>query len=155
MPSFIRSTLPRCTFHLFKHEQLTIRNMAVKTYTRYLSQCNISVRLHLLKLNLFCVLIFGQLLLFLQVAVDSLHEILLQLCRDVDLTQDLPHLAFCQLSFKYLDPFEAESLLGVCIYLIKVNNIRFRKISHFVCCKPHLFSPHTVHISLYVIHPEG
>ena len=88
-------------------------------------------------------------------AVDSLHEILLQLCRDVDLTQDLSHSAFRQLSFKYLDPFEAESLLGVCIYLIKVNNIRFHKIPHFMCCKPHLFSPHTEHTSLYVIHPEG
>ena len=127
-------------FRLFKHEQLTIRNFAVKTYTRFLSQCDISVhrstQIPPTDRGMTCFIAFD----YLQEAAKSLEDCLRELCRDVDLTKHLPHNVLSQPNFHFLDPFEAESLLGVCIYLIKVViptfSVSENKIVSSICDVP-------------------
>ena len=47
MPNFISSTVTNTVFHLLRHEQLTVREYAIKTYTCYISKSHLSVSIEL------------------------------------------------------------------------------------------------------------
>ena len=59
-----------------------------------------------------------------QEALTSFTEAVTRLCHGTDISLEqssLPHLDVLKRDYRFLNAYEAEGLLGVCVYLIKVS----------------------------------
>ncbi|XP_041455254.1 uncharacterized protein LOC121408020 isoform X2 [Lytechinus variegatus] len=106
IPAFITSRMHSIVYPLLAHQQLSVRECAIKAFTTFLSKCEF------------------------QEALSSFSEAISRLDQGSHLlssqskTEDrphhqVPHQAVLKKDFKFLNAYEAEGLLGVCLYLVK------------------------------------
>ncbi|KAJ7369479.1 hypothetical protein OS493_038717 [Desmophyllum pertusum] len=109
LPDFIMSSVHSVLFSLLVHPQLSIREHTTKALSAILSRCHF------------------------EVALSSFQEVINRLCHGTqgdgpgqEITQgisELPHHAVFRQHFKFLKAHEAEGLLGVCLFLIKKQQL--------------------------------
>ncbi|XP_031558056.1 uncharacterized protein LOC116294568 isoform X2 [Actinia tenebrosa] len=103
LPSFILDSVHSVLYSLLAHPQLSIRDQATKAFSSILSRCEF------------------------QQAFSAFQEVVHRLCKGIQETSkskennttELPHMAVLRSEFKFLEAYEAEGLLGVCVFLIK------------------------------------
>ncbi|XP_071494032.1 uncharacterized protein [Diadema antillarum] len=114
LPLFITSQMHSIVYPLLAHPQLSVRECAIKGFTSFLSRCE-----------------FQEALASFSTAISRLGQESSILSREatsspiqkktasVGQSMSLPHYAVLSKDFKFLNAYEAEGLLGVCLYLIK------------------------------------
>ncbi|KAI8504645.1 hypothetical protein Bbelb_177630 [Branchiostoma belcheri] len=128
LPSFITQNFNDVVRPLLAHAQLSIREHATKAYSSYLSRCEF------------------------REALSSFREVMSHLCRDSRPEAEaaeqvpLPHLAVLRREYSFMDAYEAEGLLGVCVFLVKHIPPGFMLPSW-----PYYFST----FNLYLMHPAS
>ncbi|XP_078607662.1 uncharacterized protein LOC144879770 isoform X1 [Branchiostoma floridae x Branchiostoma japonicum] len=129
LPSFITQNFNDVVRPLLAHAQLSIREHATKAYSSYLSRCEF------------------------REALSSFREVMSHLCRDCQPETQaaeqhslLPHLAVLRKEYSFMDAYEAEGLLGVCVFLVKHIPPGFMLPSW-----PYYFST----FNLYLMHPAS
>ncbi|XP_035680046.1 uncharacterized protein LOC118418298 isoform X2 [Branchiostoma floridae] len=128
LPSFITQNFNDVVRPLLAHAQLSIREHATKAYSSYLSRCEF------------------------REALSSFREVMSHLCRDSQPETQaaeqsiLPHLAVLRKEYSFMDAYEAEGLLGVCVFLVKHIPPGFMLPSW-----PYYFST----FNLYLMHPAS
>ncbi|XP_030831113.1 uncharacterized protein LOC764251 isoform X2 [Strongylocentrotus purpuratus] len=107
IPSFITSRMHSIVYPLLAHQQLSVRECAIKAFTSFLSKCE-----------------FQEALSSFSDAISRLDQGSHLLSSSNSDTQgrpcyQVPHQAVLKKDFKFLNAYEAEGLLGVCLYLVK------------------------------------
>ncbi|KAK3746389.1 hypothetical protein QZH41_018199, partial [Actinostola sp. cb2023] len=102
LPKFIMDSVHSVLYSLLAHSQLSIRDQATNAFSSILSRCEF------------------------QEAFFAFQDVISRLCKGIiDCPQSegntilLPHVAVLRSDFKFLKAYEAEGLLGVCVFLIK------------------------------------
>ncbi|XP_064639855.1 uncharacterized protein LOC135495320 [Lineus longissimus] len=106
IPEFISDNIKGLIYPMLAHPQLTIRENAIKTFSSYMLRCDAKETL--------C----------------ALHDAVVELCKNTTQQESgngcdkatcmtLPHLAVLRKDFTFMDAYNAEGLLGICLFLVK------------------------------------